>query len=224
MASPYIPASDALFSAWLLNFSTLLTAAPTVYGLTAPDAVNVAGVNSTYQAAYTTATDPITRTAGTVAAKDVARAAAEAVVRPYAVAISLNPAVADMSKADIGVTIRATTPTPVPAPSTAPIIAIDSAIPLQQTLSYKEPGATGKYKPAGVVGCEIYRAIGTVAAVDPTQATYFGTVTKSPFRIPFGSGDQGKVCTYFGRWVTRSGPSGLAQAGPFSAPLVVTVM
>ena len=78
--APYIPAKDALFAAWLLNFSTLLTASPVTYGLTAPDAVTVAGVNGTFQAAYATATNPATRTSGAVAATDVARLDAEAIV------------------------------------------------------------------------------------------------------------------------------------------------
>jgi hypothetical protein len=222
--APYIPAKDALFAAWLLNFSTLLTASPVTYGLTAPDAVTVAGVNGTFQAAYATATNPATRTSGAVAAKDVARLDAEAIVRPLAVNVSLNPAVDDSDKVDLGVTVRTLIPTPVPAPVTAPQIAVQSAIPLQQTLTYKEAGAAGKYKPPGVVGVEIFRSVGIAPAVDPSVANYVGQVTKSPFRQTFVSGDQGKVVTYFARWVTRSGPQGIAQPGPWSAPLALTVM
>ena len=45
----YIPAKDALFATWLENFSTLLTAAPATYGLTAPDATAVDAVNTAFR-------------------------------------------------------------------------------------------------------------------------------------------------------------------------------
>ena len=224
MAIAYIPTRDADFNNWIVNFSALLTLTPVVYGLTAPVAASVAAVTSTWADAYAAATNPSTRTAPSVAAKDSARVAAEALVRPYAVTISLNPAVSDLDKTAIGVTVRATVPTPVPAPTVAPSIDIESAIALQQTLTYKTPGASGKYKPPGVIGVEVFRAIGVVAATDPSQASYAGTVTKSPFRQTFSSEDQGKKVTYFCRYATRSGPGGVSQPGPFSAPLVLSIM
>ena len=220
----YIPARDADFDAWLENFSTLLTAAPTTYGLIAADATAVDGVFDTWRAAYLAAVSPATRTAATVAAKDAARAAAEFVVRPYAVGISLNADVTPENKTAIGVTLRSGTVSPIPAPVTAPELNIQSAIPLQQTLGYKQPGFAGKNKPFGVTGVEIFRAIGTVPAIDPTQAGYYAQVTKSPFRVNFVADDQGKKVTYFARWATKSGPGGIAQVGPWSAPLTLTIM
>jgi hypothetical protein len=221
---PYIPPKDADFATWLLNFSTLLTATPTDYGLEAADAVAVDAVNTTFQAAYTASQDPATRTAPTVAAKDVARASAEAVVRPYAVQISKNSAVTDANKSGIGVTIPSLVPTPIAAPTVAPVLALESATIQAMRLGYKAAGASGKSKPFGAIGVEIFRSVGTVAATDPAQAKYNGTVTKSPFRQSFLAEDQGKVCTYFARFVTRSGPDGQAQVGPWSAALNVHVV
>lgn len=224
MANPYIPASDGAFASWLLNFATLIAASPTTYGLIAGDATAISAQNTAFQAAYLAATNPATRTAPTVAAKDAARLSAENVVRPYAVRISLNAAVTDLNKTAVGVTVRSVVPTPVPAPTVAPEISLVSAITGQMTLGYKTPGAAGKYKPPGVVGVEVFRAVGTVAAVDPAQASYSGVVTKSPFRQTFDAGDRGKIATIFCRYVTRSGPGGAAQAGPWSDPLPLVVM
>jgi hypothetical protein len=224
MSTPYIPARDADFSAWLLNFATLIAANPTNYGLLAGDAVTISAVDTTFQAAYTLATNPATRTAPTVAAKDAARVNAEQTVRPYAQRIRNNTAVSDLLKVGLGLTIPSTTPTPIPAPVVAPELGLLSAIPLQQTLTYRDPSAAGKAKPYGVIGVEVWRAVGVAPAVDPAQASYYATATKSPFRSTFGAGDVGKIVTYFGRFVTRSGPGGIAQAGPFSAPLPLTVI
>lgn len=224
MANPYIPPKDADFDAWLVNFSTLLTANPTNYGLVAGDATAVAAVTSAWTTAYPIATNPATRTSATIATKDAARASAEATVRPYAIRIRNNASVSDALKIGIGVTIPNTPPTPIPAPVVAPVVSLLSAISLEQTLEYKASGSTGKAKPFGAIGVEVWRSVGTVPAVDPLQTSYVGTVTKSPFRQSFLAGDQGKIVTYFARFVTRSGPGGAAQVGPWSDPLSVVVM
>lgn len=224
MSTAYIPAKDADLNNWLVNFDSLLTATPTDYGLTAPIAVIVAAVTTTWAAAYLAATDPSTRTSATVAAKDAARASAEATVRPYAIRIRNNPAVSDLLKVGIGVTIPASPPSPIPAPTDPPVLGLEQAIPLEQTLSYAVPGGIGKAKPFGAIGVEIYRSVGTVPATDPEQCRYVGTVTKSPFRQTFLSADQAKIVTYFARFITRSGPGGVAQSGPWSAPLTLIVM
>ena len=221
---PYIPPRDSDFAVWLLNFSTLLTANPTDFGLDAADALTVDAVNTTFQDAYTIAVNPTTRTTPTVAAKDVARASAEAVVRPFAVSISKNTAVTDLNKAAIGVTIPALVPTPIPAPTDAPTISLQSAISLNQLLQYKVAGQDGKSKPFGSRGVEVYSAIGVVAATDPAQTTFRGTFTKSPFRQVFDPVDQGKFVTYFARYVTASGPGGETQPGPWSDALNLSVM
>lgn len=223
--APYIPAPDAAFSAWLQNFSNLLSATPTDFGLTAPDATAVAAQNTAFQAAYTLAIDPATRTSPTVAAKDAARVTAEAVVRPYAIQISLNASVTNENKTAIGVNIPNRSPVPVPPPTTFPQLGFRSAEPLIHVLQYQDSGlGTGKKKPVGAIGLELWRSVGTVAATDPAQADYYGQFTKSPLRSSFESAQVGKVCTYFARWITRSGPGGIAQTGPWSAPLTVNVI
>jgi hypothetical protein len=224
MANPYLPASDANFNDWLLNFSTKLTASPATYGLIAGDATAVAGVTTTWSAAYLAATSPATRTPVTIAAKDAARSAAEAMVRPYASRISVNPAVTNPNKIAIGVTVRSTTPTPIPPPITAPTLDLKSAISGVQTLNFKQPGAVGKAKPYGVVGVQLFASIGTVFATDPDQAVYIGVATKSPSTQTFAPTDIGKKVTWFARWVTRSGPGGIAQPGPWSDALNLIIM
>lgn len=224
MYPSYIPAQDAAFRDWLLNFSTLITANPTNYGLIAGDAVIIAAQYTAFSAAYLTATNPTTRTSANIAAKDAARANAEAVVRPYAQRVRNNTTVSNALKIGLGITVPSVTPTPIPAPVVAPELGLQSAIPLQQTLTFRDPTALGKAKPFGVIGVEIFRAIGTVPAVDPLAASYVATVTKTPFRQTFVAGNVGNVCTYFARFVTRSGPGGASQVGPFSAPLAVSVI
>lgn len=214
---PYIPNSDALFATWLLNFSTLLTATPTVFGLVAGDAVIVAAQNTDYQAAYTASADPGTRTPVTIAAKDAARVNAEFVARPYATQISRNPAVDPGDKAAIGVTIPDPSRTPVPAPTTTANAVLRNASAGLAILDYRDSSTPlSKAKPYGVVGVQLFASFGTVPATDPAQLEMVGQFGKSPIFMPT-AGNAGKVCTYATRYVTRSGPQGQAQTGPFSA-------
>ena len=198
-------------------------AAPATYGLTAPDAVVVAALVATWAAAWPLSQNPATRTPVTVAAKDAARAAAEAGIRPFAVTISRNPAVTNGDKLAIGVTVRSTVPTPIPAPIVAPELGVDNLIPGQGTFTFKEVGAVGKSKPFGSIGVQLTAAIGVAHTADPNDGTIGQTVTKSPFTLAFAPGDAGQKLSLFGRFVTRSGPGGVAQVGPWSAPLQTIV-
>lgn len=225
MATNYIPSDNAGFSSWLANFSTLLSATPTLYGLLAADATAVAAQNTAYQAAYIASIDPTTRTSPTVAAAQAARASATAVVRPYAVRISLNAGVSDLNKSAIGVTIRKTIPTPIPAPTTTPALSLLAGTHLSHQLRYYDTTTpTSKSKPFGATGLEIWRNIGVTPATDPSQCTYYGSWTKSPNFSTFQAGDVGKNCTYFARWVTRGGPGGAAQVGPWGPALNLAIM
>lgn len=225
MQVPYIPPQDGAFDTWLANFSTLLTAAPTTYGLVAGDAVIVAGVTLTWANAYVAAVNPTTRTAVTIAAKDAARLAATAIVRPYAIQISLNAGVANGDKTAIGVNLPNPSRTPVPPPTTQPTLSLVSSIPFQQTLAYRDTSTpTSKAKPPGVIGLDLRRTIQVGPATDPDAAVAYTIATKSPVVAAFTAGDVSKTCTWFGRWVTRSGPGGQAQNGPWSPPFSVAII
>ncbi len=223
MYPSYVPAADSDFAVWLANFDTLLTAAPADFGLVAGDAVIVAAVALTFATDYPVSQAPGTRTPVTVAAKDVARAAAEATVRPYAVQISLNGAVLDANKIAIGVTVPSLVPTPVPAPINAPELGIGSITPGIIEMTYKETGAAGKAKPFGVTGVEVQAAIGAVHVATPAEASFLTIVTKSPARLVMDPADAGKAISIFTRFLTRSGPGGQAQFGPWSLALDTVV-
>lgn len=225
MQSPYLPSQDAAFEAWFLNFSTLIAAAPTDYGLIAGDATAISASYTAWNAAYLAATNPTTRTSPTIAAKDAQRILSEAMVRPYATQISRNPAVSNELKTGVGVNLPNTARTPIPAPTTQPAISLVGVVHNLQTLAYKDTSTpTSKAKPPGAIGMELWRVIETTPSTDPTAASLVGIMTKSPVNLGTMSGDAGKTATYWGRWTTRSGPGGQAQVGPFSAPLAVVIV
>lgn len=219
-----IPRPNNAFAVWLLNFATVFAAAPVTYGYTAGDATAVTNAQLAFQAAHELAEAPATRTTATIADRDAKRANAEYVVRAYAAPISRSRSVTNEQKAAIGVTIPNVIPTPIPAPTDAPELSIQSAIPNLVTIAAKVPGSAGKAKPAGCVGMELRASVGTVAATDPAQASFVAITTKSPLQYAPGVGNSGKIVTLFARYTTRSGPGGVAQAGPWSTPLVFAAL
>ncbi len=216
----YIPAKIADRAAWYSNFDSKITAAPVSYGLTAPQAAVIAAAVLAFSNAYAASSDPSTRTSATVAATTAADAAAKATCRPYAMQINANPAVTDEQRVDLGLKVRSTTPTPTPPPATSPVLSLSSQGPGVVTIASADSSTPSrKAKPAGVIGLELALKVGTAFEVDPNAAPIWGTTTKSPVDIALPAMSGGKHVTLFGRWVTRSGASGIAQKGPWSTAL-----
>jgi hypothetical protein len=220
----YIPNRDVDFSLWLNNFGLQIN--DPGYGLAPADLTAIENLigNQNFVEKLVAATNPETRTPVTVQAKDNARAAVEAGLRPYCVQISMDSAISDSLKVALGVTVRKESPTPVPAPTIAPEISLVAATPLCQKLQIRPIGSTSKAKPAGCVAIELARSIGTVAATDPSQLLIVGQYGKTPLIAQYQAGDQGKVVTYAARYRTRSGPAGVSQAGPWSALISYVVI
>ena len=224
-STDYIPQKLADFAIWIANFSALITAAPTDYGLVAGDATAIAAQNTAFQDAYAISSTPATRTSSTIAATTGARFSALAVVRPYAMRINANQTVSDEQRVDLGLTVRTVVPTPVPPPITAPVLNLRAAVPGQYTMDFRDAvNPDPKAKPTNVLSCEIVRAVGVAPAVDPAVLPTALVVTKSPFVLTFAPSDAGKVVTLFARWRNRSGPGGIAAAGPWSAQFTGTVI
>lgn len=224
-APPYIPPSDGGYDTWLLNFTTLLSANPTDYGLVAGDATACAAVYTAWHPAYLAAIDPSTKTPVTVAAKDTARATGEPTIRVYAQKIAKNPAVADALKVGIGLNPPNTTPSPVPPPLVAPALSVISASSLLHTIKVQNPDTpSSKAKPPGCTGVQIMRNVGETYATDPAQCTLYGVWTKAPNTSQFDVSQIGKKVTYFARYMTQSGPGGQSQPGPWSAALQSVVV
>jgi hypothetical protein len=220
----YVPSTDADLDAWADNFSDVLTADEVAYGLLPADSAIIAPLVAAFTAALATATNPATRTSATVAAKDSARVAMLDVVRPYAQRIASNPAVTDANKVAIGVTVRVTTRTPIPAPTVAPVLSLDKLIIGAATLRYSNPDLpSGKAKGYGNKSVEVAVTLGTAVAVDPDASTRRDPVTKAPFVLQFAPDARGKVATVWARLRTLSGPGGISQAGPWSASLSFTL-
>lgn len=221
----YIPATDAGLKAWSINFSDLITANPTNYGEDAGSALVIQTANDSWVAAYDITQVPATRTPPAVQDKDNERVAFVEAARQMAMRINARDSVTDLQRADLAITVRKQTRTPIPAPATAPANTLLNQIPGVATIGIRDVATpTSKAKPFGVIGVDIHVNVGAVAVTDPTLVLLNKTTGKTPNTVAFNSGDAGQVATVFTRWTTRSGPGGTAQKGPWSVALDFVIM
>lgn len=216
MSSSYIPSRDVDLVPWADNFSTLITANPALYGLVAGDATTIAGLVTTWDAAYAAAVNPSTRTPASIAAKDSAKGAMVPILRLYAQTIKLNAGVSNENKVALGIHINDAGPTPIPPPSTQVAIGLTSQFHLAMTLDIRDVTTpTSRSKPVGAAGCLLYRTFSNLAdpaPTDPAAATFEGFFTRNLCPISFVDANVGKRVTFWGRWTNAKG-----EEGPWSA-------
>lgn len=217
----YIPTKDADLINWGANFTNLITADPTLYGLVAADALTLQTNFDEFDAAYTLAVNPATRTIVTVAAKDEEKAGFLSLARAYAAIIRANSGVTDENKAALGLTIPDPTPTPIPPPSTYPLIAVplQGAGTLYLTVA-DQATPTLKKKPFGAVGALLFTKVYTTTPPDFEDVPLFGIMTKSDNIITAPvAWVAGTKVRMWPQWFNRKG-----ELGPVGPAINVTIL
>jgi len=205
--APYIPSQQAKFTAWLLNFSALITATPATYGLLAADAVIIAGYYTAWAAAYNPTTSAATKTAQTVAAKNVALATYLPLIRAYAQTIANNVGVSSSAKIALGLNPKTSTPSPITAPNSSPILLVQYAAAGQIVLRYRDSAASpsSKAKPYGAIQLRLVGKVSITPGSDPTTLPQLVVATKSPLVLSTAGMGSGGTLYLAGYWLTRKG-------------------
>jgi len=207
-----IPLRDAEFDAFLFNWKTTLTATPTVFGMVSADATAISNAYTAWHNAWVLASNLLTRTRANVANKDAQKILALSLLREQYTIIKANPAVTDANKVSIGIRVNDPVPTPVPAPTTHPLLAALASGPLQQLINMVDVTTpTTRAKPAGVVGALVVRGVraGSAPILEPESCTLLGFYTRTPFYVTeFGPTDAGKTADYYARWTNAKGEEG----------------
>jgi hypothetical protein len=218
---PYIPTKDSAFDAWANNFATLIDANPPLYGLNSTDAAAIEAAYIQWNTAYLLVTSPSTKTRSTVAAKDTARITALATLRPYAQGIANNAGVTPANKTALGLNPRTSTPVPITAPTTNPVLTVTQSMSLQTVIRYRDSIASPsvKSKPYGVIQLQLFGVLSATPITDPTALQLLNVYTKSPLIQTWPAGSGGKTAYVAGRWLTKKG-----LIGPWSPIISTTVV
>jgi hypothetical protein len=207
--SDYIPDRDADALLWMNAFSSGISADPAKFELSEADAEAISQAVSEYQEALAVATNKATRTEETVNVKDTKRNAAKTLCRHYAIDIKFNSGISDAEKIAIGVRPVNTDRSPVFCPQTSPILSIIAATPGAHTLRYSDSFTPDSAKrPFGAAALQIFAYIGDEITDNENLAHLIDTATRNPVVAVFQPEDDGKMITYFGRWIGRRGDTG----------------
>lgn len=209
----FLPSKDNDLLAWSANFNTRITATPTAFGLTAGIATAYAAAHTAFASALATAVNPSTRTPVTVAAKDAAKAALKLLARQDAAIVQATVTVTPSQKTDLGITPRDRTRTPIPTPSTRPVITIErTSGGTYVTRIIDETTVVGRKRPFGYLGAIVGYKVGDTAPANFEACAPLGASTRVPSSFDLSDVAVGAKVWLVARWYNARG-----ELGPESA-------
>jgi len=207
----YIPAPDAEFDSWQVNWVTFAVANAVALGL-APivdiPAIQLAqtGWDTDYEGHLTAQASAQAATA----AKANERATYVALLRSFSQQIQQRSGITDAQRGGLGITIPDTIPSPVPVPTTAPVLNIVTSERLRHVVEASktalEGGGLGK--PDGVRGVQLWRKIGDPAPVDESDLEFVSEFTRTRMTLDYQMTQGGETVYYQARWVGTRGDTG----------------
>ncbi len=214
----YIPQNDAEFDVWQKNFATYAADKKGELGLMDTDLAPLTAAQTAWTAGYGAHGTAQAAALSACTAKDGARAAYEAVLRPLVARLQLSATTTDAHRAGLRVTIRSKTRAAAGVPDTRPVAEIDASTPRRHVVDFRDEGATRKAKPAGVMGAEVWRSVGDAPPADPTACQFLALDTETPYVADYAGAQAGKRAFYYLRWVNKQG-----QPGPWSDVFSATI-
>lgn len=214
--SSFLPGREASLITWSNNFSTLISATPTAFGLTAAQATAFATVNTAWVTAYNTAKNSLTRSPANIITKNQAKKTMIAEARQLAGVIQKFPTITNTQRSELGLTVPST-PSPIPVPSSAPAVEINSVsgwtvnVRLHDSTSGSKRG-----KPAGVSGASLFSFVGATAPADIASWKFEGNTGRTAkLQVTFDSSNApgAKV------WLTAFWFNNRKQSGPACDPI-----
>jgi hypothetical protein len=224
--SNYIPRRDGDFAAWANHYYDAVEKFYEAQGLDPALLTDLKKALDAWNAMYPAHVAAHAAAQAARQAKDAARAALEKQVRPVTNFVQGYPKTTNADRAEMGITVRETSKTPAPTPTTRPLVSVDPAARLTHELRLVDEGSpTRRGKPPGVAGAEVWvklvdadQPAPTDPARDPRSFTFLTMTTKPSFRAEFKAGEGGKTAVYMARWVNTRG-----EKGPWSEITTATV-
>ena len=184
-----IPKKDPDVLSFGSNFSTRITATPSLFHLLPADATQYSSLLALYNTAYQamkTARDAGNRSKPLATAKKQARVNFLKFARDLYSTVQADTGVADTDKQSLGILVKKTTTTPIPAPSSKPKLTIKSvsgwtvAILLQDSAVDSRRG-----RPPGTAGASVFSYAGAEAPADVSQWKFEGNTGKNLVNVAF---------------------------------------
>ena len=184
-----IPFKDSLLVAWGANFDQKATLSPITYSLTAAQALSFHTAYNTYVTSYNAVASAHaagSRSRMLTTTKDANKAALFRIGRELYGIVQDSNSVTPANKQDIGVVVKKTTPSPIPAPGTAPGISILATVGNTVKLRLYDLNDIAKRgKPPLVDGASVFSFVGAAAPVDESAWKFEGMTARTRVDIVF---------------------------------------
>lgn len=132
-----IPAQDAFYGPWIINFASVATANITALNMTSSQALQLTGMATAFQTAFGDTDEAKLNLASKVATKNTIRAVSEESFRAAAKFVNSNGNVSSGLKAELGITITPSSAGPVANPSELVAVGYDNG---QNKLAWSRNG------------------------------------------------------------------------------------
>lgn len=212
-----LPNQDAKFDNFQSNLVSIVTTNATAWGITTGEIDALTDAQTPWTDTWLVAKVKTNRTSAQIKAKDDARKAYSAVLRPFIqTRIQLNPLLTDADKLTCGIKPRDTVRTRIPAPNATPQITLLNGAGNSMSLYFSPPrgedGSSSRGKPKGVAAIKLAVQMGGDAPNSPEDCRNTLTLTRSPKRFSSDPGKAGQSIYVFGCWLNAKG-----EEGPWSS-------
>lgn len=221
MSNDYLPARDTEFLNWMNAFMGYASGNTAALGMASADLNALYGVVSSFGQSLQSSGYAQQQARSAVAAKEMARKAAEAAFRSRVRIIQARPETTDTQRQALGITARDLNPTAntlapgAVAQLTRPKISVDTSQRLQHVLKLEDSDeASRRRRPEGATGCEIFSRI-----VSDAPWQYLDVARKLSHVIRYEQAQANMVVQYQCRWVYRDGTK-----GPWSEVVAATIV
>lgn len=182
MARTYLPTKGSEYHAFVVNLNAQLKADAAGFGASAEESAALDDATGAFVAAYALAETPETRTRVNIEARDDARKALTAVIRPLVKRLQGWSGMTNAKRALLQITIADNEPTPVPVPETSPVIQIESVVGNRVTLRLRDADGSRRGRPPFVTGATVFSYVGEAAPGDISAWTFEGNI-KDTFTV-----------------------------------------
>ncbi|MDR2809087.1 MAG: hypothetical protein LBB84_00815 [Tannerellaceae bacterium] len=203
----YIPHKESVLALWSANFTAQVVANATAWEIPTQEITALQTANADFVTLHAQANNP-EKTSIIVAEKNAAREALVAKIRRLVGFRLKNPVVTNADRIALGLRVRDSKPSHIPAPKSRPEIAIVVLDVCRLKILFHDINSDHKAKPYGVHGALLAYAVLDAPPASPNALTRTRMATRTPYTLEFREEERGKTVYIATCWENKKGEKG----------------
>jgi hypothetical protein len=214
------PKQLGAFIAWKKNFVDKVNLNIVEFDLDPAEVAELTGSADELDLAYREQVQALAAYRAATERQQIAQSDLKGRIRSLAGRLRHNPLVSEADQLGLGLRPRDRTRTRAAAPTSHPVVAVDTRHRLIHALRIRDSATSESVqKPSGVATCEVWMATGPQPPTDFDAFRFVGNSTKSKFLMEFPGESGGQTAHYIARWVNTRG-----ERGPWGETASATIV